>query len=121
MGVGATVGKMGVVLDVDLLATPQDVVSGGRDTGGNMWTNIDYTLNVDTEKLRNLAGRIFQGIRRHGTRNRFVSQAGAIVPVNTGQFDPGYDDRTTALMNATFMQFLVPNSACSPARSIRLI
>jgi porin len=43
--------KKGIVLDVDLLATPQDVVSGGRSTGGNFWGNVDYTLNVDTQKL----------------------------------------------------------------------
>ena len=39
------------VLDVDLVSTPENVVSGGRSTGGNFWSNIDYTLNVDTEKL----------------------------------------------------------------------
>ena len=44
-------GKKGVVLDVDALVTPQDVLSGGRSTGEETWGNIDYTLNVDTDKL----------------------------------------------------------------------
>jgi hypothetical protein len=26
-------------------------VSGGRSTGGDLWGNIDYTLNIDTQKL----------------------------------------------------------------------
>ena len=34
--------------------------------------------------------------------------AGTIAPVNTGTLLPGINDRTTALMNATFMQFLSP-------------
>ena len=44
-------GAKGVVLDVDVLATPMDVLSGGPSTGGNAWGNVDYTLNVDTQKL----------------------------------------------------------------------
>src|SRR5580700_9683700 len=50
-GVRDELGKKGIVLDVDVLVTPMDVLSGGRSTGGETWGNIDYTLNVDTEKL----------------------------------------------------------------------
>ena len=50
-GVRDEMGKKGVVLDVDLLLTPQAVLSGGRDTGAGFWGNADYTLNVDTGKL----------------------------------------------------------------------
>src|SRR5580698_6765373 len=50
-GVRDDLAKMGIVLDVDLLATPQDVVSGGRSTGANFWGNLDYTLNLDTQKM----------------------------------------------------------------------
>ena len=39
------------MFDVDLLMTPQAVLSGGRNTGGDFWGNVDYTLNVDTQKL----------------------------------------------------------------------
>jgi porin len=40
-GVRYEPGKKGVVFDVDLLVTPQDVVSGGRSTDGNLWGNVD--------------------------------------------------------------------------------
>src|ERR1700726_2153605 len=52
--------KKGIVLDVDLLATPQDVVSGGRSTGANFWGNLDYTLNIDTQKLGLWPGGFFK-------------------------------------------------------------
>jgi porin len=42
-GLRDELAKMGVVFDVDLLGTPQDVVSGGRSTGSGFWGNIDYT------------------------------------------------------------------------------
>src|SRR5277367_607224 len=59
-GLRDDLAKMGIVLDVDLLATPQDVVSGGRSTGANFWGNMDYTLNVDTEKLGLWPGGFFK-------------------------------------------------------------
>ena len=40
-----------MVLDVDFLATPQAVTSGGRETGTEFWGNAEYTLHVDTHKL----------------------------------------------------------------------
>src|SRR5262245_51676634 len=42
--------KKGVVFDVDLLLTPQGVVSGGHESDADVWGNVDYTLNVDTGK-----------------------------------------------------------------------
>jgi len=50
-GLRGELGKKGIVFDVDLLMTPQAVLSGGRNTGGDFWGNVDYTLNVDTQKL----------------------------------------------------------------------
>ena len=38
-----------MVLDADLLLTPQGVISGGQETGGEFWGNAEYTLNVDTD------------------------------------------------------------------------
>ena len=40
----------GIRLDVDLMATPQGVASGGQDTGVEVLGNAEYTLNVDTDK-----------------------------------------------------------------------
>src|SRR2546422_6734300 len=45
-----SLGKKGVVFDVDLLLTPQGVATGGRDTEAEFWGNAEYTLNVDTGK-----------------------------------------------------------------------
>jgi porin len=95
----------GVVLDVDLLVTPQDTLSGGRSTGGDTWGNADYTLNVDTEKAGLWPGG-FLKIQVDTSFGTALSNSGAIVPVNTATLIPATDDRTTTLMNATFMQFL---------------
>jgi len=99
-------GKKGVVFDVDLLATPQDVVGGGRSTGGNSWGNADYTLNVDTEKLGLWPGGFFKVSADSGFGSNVQRKSGAIVSVNTAALIPASDDQTTALMNATFTQSL---------------
>ena len=59
-GLRDELGKKGIVFDVDLLMTPQVVMSGGRSTGGNFWGNVDYTLNVDTQKLGLWPGGFFK-------------------------------------------------------------
>jgi porin len=107
-GLRDDLAKMGIVLDVDLLATPQDVASGGRSTGANFWGNVDYTLNVDTQKLGLWPGGFFKIEGDTGFGSNVFSNVGAIVPVNTAALIPGSNDRTSALMNATFMQFLSP-------------
>jgi porin len=100
--------KMGVVFDADLLLTPQDVVSGGRSTGANFWGNADYTLNLDTQKMGLWPGGFFKFEADTGFGSNVLKGSGAIVPVNTAALLPASNDRTTALTNATFMQFLSP-------------
>jgi porin len=100
--------KMGVVFDVDLLGTPQDVVSGGRSTGSGFWGNIDYTLNIDTQKLGLWPGGFFKFQGDTGFGSNVFHDAGTLVPVNTAALIPGINDRTTALMNATLTQFFSP-------------
>jgi porin len=95
----------GIVFDVDLLVTPMDVLSGGKGTGGDTWGNADYTVNVDTEKAGLWPGG-FLKIQVDSSFGTALSNSGAIVPVNTATLIPATDDRTTTLMNATFMQFL---------------
>ena len=56
-GLRDELGKKGVVLDVDLLMTPQVNVSGGRSTGGNFWGNLDYTLKPRYPEDGAVAGR----------------------------------------------------------------
>jgi porin len=101
-------GKKGIVLDVDLLLTPQVVIGGGRNTGGSFWGNLDYTLNVDTQKLGLWPGGFFKVSTDTGFGSNAFQDAGTIVQVNTAALLPAPDDRTTALTNATFTQFLSP-------------
>ncbi|HLY44407.1 MAG TPA: carbohydrate porin [Stellaceae bacterium] len=107
-GLRDDLAKKGVVLDVDLLATPQSVLSGGRGTGGNFWGNVDYTLNIDTQKAGLWPGGFFKFEGDTGFGSNVFHDAGAIVPVNTAALLPAPNDRTSALMNATFTQFLSP-------------
>jgi len=99
-------GKKGVVFDVDLLLTPQSVMTGGRDTGSEFWGNADYTLNVDTGKLGLWPGGFLKVSADSGFGHNVFKDSGAIVPVNTAPLVPFPDEQTTALTNATFMQFL---------------
>jgi porin len=110
-GLRDDLAKKGVVFDTDLLLTPQDVVSGGRGTGGDLWGNIDYTLNIDTQKLGLWPGGFFKFQGDTGFGSNVFKNAGTIVPVNTAALIPGINDQTTALMNATLTQFLSPQFA----------
>ena len=105
-GLRDKLGKKGVVFDVDLLATPMEVVSGGRSTGGNTWGNVDYTLNVDTDKLGLWPGGFLLVSADTGFGTNLFRDSGALVPVNTAALFPASNDHTTVLTNATFMQFL---------------
>lgn len=104
-GLRDELAKKGIVFDVDLLATPQYVVSGGRSTGGNTWGNTDYTLNLDTDKLGLWPGGFINISADTGLGNNITYQSGSIVPVNVASLVPAPADRTTALMNATVTQF----------------
>jgi porin len=105
-GLRDDLGKRGVVLDVDATATPQDVLSGGRSTGSETWANIDYTLNVDTDKLGLWPGGLVTLQADTGLGTNLFANSGALVPVNTASLVPAPNDHSTALLNATFMQFL---------------
>jgi porin len=106
-GLRDDLGKKGVVFDVDVLVTPMDVLSGGKSTGGDTWGNADYTLNVDTQKLGLWPGG-FLNISVDTSFGSALTNSGALVPVNTATLIPKSNAHTTALMGATFMQFLSP-------------
>lgn len=107
-GLRDELGQKGIVLDIDLLLTPQDVMAGGRNTGGVTWGNADYTLNVDTGKLGLWPGGFFKVSGDSGFGSNAFNNAGALIPVNTAALIPASNDETSALMNATMMQFLSP-------------
>src|SRR5262245_3331822 len=105
-GLRDELGKKGVVVDIDLLQTPQGVVSGGRDELGRYWGLAEYTLNVDTQKLGLWPGGFLrvQGMSSFGQNVNDAS--GAIVSPNVTSMLPEPGGPTTGLMNLTFMQFL---------------
>jgi porin len=104
-GLRNELGAKGVVIDVDLTFTPMDVVSGGKNTGGDTWGNVDYTINVDTQKLGLWPGG-FLNVAVDTSFGTALNNSGAIAPVNTAFLIPESNAHTTALMGATYMQFL---------------
>jgi porin len=107
-GLRDAMGKRGVVFDGDLLLTPQGVLSGGRDTGAEFWGHADYTLNVDTGKAGLWPGGFFKIYAGSSFGESAFDDSGALVPVNTTWLFPEPNEPSTALMHATFMQFLSP-------------
>jgi porin len=107
-GIRDELGRRGVVFDVDLLLTPQWVVTGGRDTGAEFWGNADYTLNVDTGKLGLWPGGFLKVSADSGFGENVFDRSATFVPVNTAALVPAPGDETTALTTATFTQFLSP-------------
>ncbi|WP_107692470.1 carbohydrate porin [Nitrosospira sp. Nsp2] len=107
-GLRDELGKKGVVLDTDLLLTPQGIMSGGKGTDAGIWGTAIYTLNVDTDKLGLWPGGFFkfQGMSTFG--HSVLGNTGAIVPPNEAWLFPGLNQPASGLMNATFTQFLSP-------------
>lgn len=101
-------GKKGVVFDVDLLATPQDVMSGGKDTGATMWGNATYTLNVDTGKAGLWPGAFINVKGDSSIGNSGYDEVGALVPVNAATLVPRPLHADTGLESASLTQFLNP-------------
>ena len=110
-GLRDEMGKKGIVLDADLLLTPQGVASGGRDTVAEFWGNAEYTLNVDTGKAGLWPGGFLRVLANSGFGDSVLRESGALSPVNTAALLPTPNEPTTALMHATFMQFLSPKFA----------
>jgi porin len=105
-GLRDAMGKKGVVLDLDLLLTPQAVLSGGHDTGSSFWGNAEYTLNVDTGKAGLWPGGFLKLSANTSFGGSVIEDSGSLVPVNIATLVPKPNDPSTGLMNATFMQFL---------------
>src|SRR5262244_3287793 len=108
-GLRDELGKKGVVLDVDLLQTLQGVATGGRNEVATYWGTAEYTLNVDTQKLGLWPGGFLrvQGLSSFG--QNINNASGALISPSFSSLLPEPDNRTTGLMNLTFMQFLSPH------------
>jgi porin len=107
-GLRDELGKKGVVLDLDFLAAPQGVASGGRETKAEFWGNAEYTLNVDSQKLGLWPGAFLNVNAITGFGDTINNASGALLPPNLGTFLPNFGDEGTGLMNLAFMQFLSP-------------
>jgi porin len=107
-GLRDEMGKRGVVLDLDLLTTPQGVATGGRDTEAAFWGNAEYTLNVDTQKLGLWPGGLFNISGMSGFGNTIDNASGALLPPNLATLLPAFGENGTALMNLSLTQFLSP-------------
>jgi porin len=97
-------GKRGVVVDIDFLQILQGNATGGRDTGVAYGGTAEYTLNVDTGKLKLWPGGFFKVYAMSGFGDGANDDAGAIGPVNMAALLPE-PNTSTALMNLTYMQF----------------
>jgi porin len=107
-GLRDELGKKGIVLDLDLLLTPQGVVSGGRDNKGAFWGNAEYTLNVDTGKAGLWPGGFLRVVGGSSFGDHVLAASGALLPVNVSTLVPKPLHPATDLQQATFMQFLSP-------------
>jgi porin len=96
----------GVFLDLDLLQILQGVASGGRDNDAEYWGQADYTLIVDTGKLRLWPGGFLKVHALSSFGNSVNKDAGVLVPLTTASLLPAPGDPGTALMNLAYMQFL---------------
>ena len=105
-GLRDELGKKGVVLDMDVLLTPQSVLTGGKDTGAQFWGKANYTLNVDTGKLGLWPGGFIKISGCTSFGNHVLGGSGAIVPVNLAALVPTPKETDSALEGATFTQFL---------------
>ena len=101
-GLRDTLGKKGVVLDVDLLQTLQGVASGGRDDVATYWGTAEYTLHVDTQKLGLWPGGFLkvQGMSSFGQNINHA--AGALISPSLVSLLPEPGRTTTGLMNLGF-------------------
>jgi len=107
-GLRDELGKKGVVFDVDLELTPQVVTSGGVALVAISGAT-SFTRSNSTRKSWG-CGRAASSIFRPrpalaATHSEIPAQSSRS---HTAALLPGNDDRTTALTNATFMQFLSP-------------
>jgi porin len=97
-------GKRGVVVDIDFLQILQGNATGGRDTGVAYGGTAEYTLNVDTGKLKLWPGGFLNVYAMSGFGSGENDDAGAIGAVNMAALLPE-PHTSTALMNLTYMQF----------------
>ncbi len=105
-GLRDELGVKGVTLDTDVLLMPQSVVSGGKDNGTEFWGNATYTLNADFGKLGLWPGGFLKVQGETSFGNTLLEDVGSIFGANETWLWPEVNEPSSALMGATFTQFL---------------
>ena len=102
--------KRGVTLDVDWLQTFQGVMSGGKSRDSGYWGTVEYTLNLDSQKLGLWPGAFLTVNAMSSYGSSAIKDSGGLIPINTAGILPSLqvDEPATALMQLTFAQFLAP-------------
>lgn len=105
-GVRDEMGKKGVVLDANMVLLPGGIVTGGSDIDAEFWGNVDYSLNLDTDKMGLWPGGFFkfEGVSSFG--NTLQNQSGAFIPINVASLYPSFNEASSGLMQASYTQFL---------------
>ena len=106
-GVRDDLAKKGVVFDVDGSWTPQTITSGGKNSSGGNWGNLNAELNIDTGKAGLWPGGFFKVKTVTSFGHSIKEYTGAILPPNAAWSYPTSEE-DTGLLEFSFLQFLSP-------------
>jgi len=101
--------KKGVVWEADMFLLPQGVATGGIETGAEFWGNVDYSLNLDTQKMGLWPGGFFKFEAITSFGQTFDDNAGTIISANVSSLFPEILQPATGMMEASYTQFLSPH------------
>jgi hypothetical protein len=91
------------------LLAPQGVLTGGRETEAVFWGNVEYTLDVDTQKLGLWAGGSLNVYAVNGFGKTVDSAPGVLLPPNLATLLPAFGESGTGLMNLAYTHVLSPH------------
>ncbi len=110
-GFRTDLAEKGISLEMRLTQIYQNVVSGGKETGGAYGGVMDYVLNVDGHKAGLWEGIFFNMHATTQFGESIISQVSAFSFPNTQMLYPLPDYDGTAITSVQVMQFLSPNFA----------
>lgn len=105
-GFRTNMADQGITLSVDTVQTYQNVIDGGRDTGGEYGGSFDYEVHLDFNKMGLWPGAFMRmfGETQFGD---FVNPVvGTVTAVNSDGLFPLVNDDETTLTSVVFYQFL---------------
>jgi porin len=109
-GLRSDLAKKGIQFDLGWTQTVQSVVSGGRDTGTEYISNVDFVTTIDLYRMGLVPGAYVKLRAESRLGNTVNGIAGPILPVNTAGDFPltkTIDDNIRiTLTDLTYYQFL---------------